>query len=83
LESADDTSFADNGITLCASSIFYAADLTASKIMCAIPIPAGARRYIRGSYKIPNYSAGAQDFSACSYSMFIVRDADALISGVQ
>jgi len=83
LQTADDTSFATNLETLCQSSTYVAASLTVSKIICALPIPSGARRYIRGYYDIPNYAGGTVDFATCSYSMYIVHDADRLISGGQ
>ena len=84
LQTSDNTSFSgarSSVFTLCAATGLLAADLGASTLAAAVVIPPGALRYLRGYYSISNYSAGTHDFSACSYSMFIVIDADRLISG--
>lgn len=75
LESDSNTGFTD-GITLCQSSGFLVAAMTASTILYKCRIPAGARRYLRAYKHITNYAAGTIDISAGSWQAFIVKDTD-------
>ena len=86
LQTSDNVNFtgaSTSTFTLCAVTGLLGAALTASTIVARIPIPMGALRYLRGYYNVTNYSAGSIDFSACSYSMFIARDVDGLVTGKQ
>ena len=84
LQTSDSILFLDaTTFTLCAATGLLAANLTASTIVARIPIPMGAKRYIRGYYNITNYAANTVYFSACSYSMFLATDVDGLITGAQ
>ncbi len=62
--------------TLCESGVQLVGALTASKIVYKVRIPPTTLRYIRGYYNIGNYAANTVYVSACSYQMFIVKDAD-------
>jgi hypothetical protein len=78
LQTSDSTSFGLSGTatTLAQSSTLLVAALTANKIVWAVRIPSGVKRYVRGYFSISNYSAGSQDLSTVGYSMFIVQDKD-------
>lgn len=76
LETDADSAFAADGVTLCQSSSFLVANLTADTIVYKCRIPSGAKRYLRGYKQITNYSAGSIDVASGSYDMFIVKDAD-------
>jgi hypothetical protein len=75
LQTSSSESFTpDTTITLCQSGEFPAAQLTAKKII-ALPIPEGARRYIRGYKEVENDTAGSNVFSAGAWDMYIAKDA--------
>ena len=59
--------------TLCQTSAYLVADLTAGK-QFKMRIPPGALRYIRGYKKVTNYATGTIVLSACGYTMAIVKD---------
>lgn len=69
------SSEATAGTTLAQSAAFTYDQLTANKIVYKTRIPPGALRYLRGYY-YPNPNTGSNCITACSYSMFIVKDAD-------
>lgn len=61
-------------ITLCASAQYLAGELTLGKIII-LPIPPGARRYLRGFFN-PSASTGSSSFANTGVNMFILEDAD-------
>lgn len=76
LQTSNNEAFAgDTTITLVQSAEFKAADLTAGKII-VLPIPPGAKRYIRG-YKLveDDNTSGNHVFSAGAWDMYITKDA--------
>lgn len=72
LQTGTDANMA-NGVTLVQSAAFIASELTAGKII-ALPIPGGAKRYIRG-YQDTNASGDVTKFSAGAFDMHIQKDA--------
>ena len=71
----DDASDFDGGTTLAASSAFLAAALTVNTIVYKIRIAPGTLRYLRG-YMVVDSGLEAKRFSAGTFDMFIVKDAD-------
>lgn len=74
LQTDDGTDF-DGGTTLAQSSAMLAAALTDDTIVWKVRIPDGVKRYIRG-YMVVDSGEEAKRFSAGTYDMFIVKDAD-------
>lgn len=72
--SSDDTFTQANSLTLVQSAALPALSLPVGTII-ALPIPAGAKRYIRGYRLNANETAGTNVFSAGAYDMYITKDA--------
>lgn len=78
LQTSAASTFSDSAtVTLAASALFLASDLTLGKKVI-LPIPPGARRYIRGYFN-PSASSNTVRFNTTGVSMFILEDTDVTI----
>lgn len=74
LQSDDTTDWDGSMVTLVSSAYYTATQLPAGKII-ALPIPAGAKRYLRGYKRSRNETAGTNVFSAGAWDMHLQKDA--------
>lgn len=80
LQTSNFSTFAlSDTVTLVSSAIYTSPRLTAGKYI-ALPIPSGARRYLRGFFQ-PTSVTATNSFSAIAWNMFINEDVDETIDG--